>query len=457
MSPDYDSIPEVDLPVAANGRDHTIEENYARTLKRREAYAVEKDARRREILDRRAAARERMFDAMRKAAFHAGNVGLQYDALTNNFSRAVVTTRGLDVENILEDKPDAPPSDVGDPDVIDAEFTMPTDEAKPASVAPPPPVPTPVVPERPPVPEIRYADAHWHRNAAIKSGFAWFFATLVGLFVGFGLLTIVGLPYMRPTERVNLYAMLGVGVAAIFGMKLLFDTLWFEVGRRRELGQLRWPMVTGVSLLTSLLLGVEAALGGQAIVVYSIKSSFEGKGALPFWQGMLIAAAISTATLLFSASLGYQKGARSVTREDLLRARYDEDMAEYRRQVQRIEEEQARADQDKHRALEEERERIRRIAQRAEELETKRHDLDKKKLDYRAELAERAKDNYAQAEAEGPEATEPFKTFQNLPDFRAMLQWISTVTACRAEIEFCERELEHENRSTLFRNTANML
>ncbi|CAN5563561.1 hypothetical protein BH11ARM1_BH11ARM1_13460 [soil metagenome] len=326
--------------------ENPFEGRYNRVKAEARAFNAETERRKAEMNRERDELNEERKQAMMRASEHAGSLGLIYKPRLNSFNRVVIVD---DLPSLAGDRPaftevdltTEPPTIPASSEPSDAPIEPEATETVVATEPVAKPTITqnfrtlltqrPAQPEAPPRPEVpkpQETDKKWHRNASIKSAIAWIASLFVGFFVGFGLLSLTGLPYKRSGDWVNLYGFLLLGVAAIVGMKLLFDAMWHEAGRRKGLKTSEWQYSAICTLVSLAILSVEATLGGTALAYYTKKASFQNEGGLPLSLMVLLAVAVSTANLLFSAFIGYQKGLRSVTHEDIQNRIYELDVKE---------------------------------------------------------------------------------------------------------------------------------
>jgi hypothetical protein len=231
---------------------------------------------------------------MKNAATHAGNLGFVYKADTNEYIRVVSGVQEPEL-------PEPPTPLVLDREAFDAAADKIAAAEKEARAE---------MEKREEPSEGLPADGEkWYRSIP-----EWAIAVLVGTFIGYGLGKITGLPIDQQPAMLGLFLTLGAGV--IIGLKLLLHKMWEEYGRsvRRQTAS-KW--LAGLfTTLTIAFCAAEAALGANALVTYSRRVSFTAEDALSFWIALLIAGAISTPILLFSAFKGFGKGVRTLTVED---------------------------------------------------------------------------------------------------------------------------------------------
>lgn len=455
-----------------------VERRYRENRRARDQYESESELRRQEYQAKIELLLEERSRAMSLASDHAGQIGLIYHARTNSFARVIVVD-DLPALNIERPKLSAEVSlglePVGPVDETSSDGKHPEEggllvasvstaeetagmeispEPQPSgnAVVESPTVPQstpspPRVPERPRPPAPVTPDAKWERNANFKSGVVWLASIFVGLFVGFGLLSLTGLPYQRPSDRLNLIGFLTLGVAAIAGMKFLFDSMWFEAGRRRALGTSEWHYTTIISIVSGFILLVEAVLGGQALVFYTQRSSFQNEGGLPLWQMVLLAAAVSSANLLYSAFVGFQKGGRSITAEDVHRQQYEIEVAEHLENVAEIKAAHERELRDWQLQRNQEIEVQQKLHEiRLASIDDHRQAHDEKLTHWREEVT-RATTEHGEGLSERSTRTDEFESFRKLPDFQALCKFIGVVETLNLQIEELRRALTNDSIS----------
>jgi hypothetical protein len=450
-----------------------IHDEFARTKRGRSDHEIETEQRKRRSLDQISELHDERQRAMVLASSHAGNIGLIYDARNNSFSRVVIVDElppvdfdrpefeAIEAHTSESDIAALPERGGGEAIQDERPLMVIPDSERPEMPEFREPAP-PTLPERPAMPEPREISDRWERNTFWKSVIAWVASLLVGAFVGFGLLNLTGLPYRRPGDWLNLYGFIAIGIGAIAGMKLLFDAMWHEAGRRKALGISESVYTVACTAVSTIILAVEATLGGEALVYYTRRASFENKGELPLWQMIMLAVAISTANLLYSAFVGYQKGLRSVTREDMLKQQYDRDMAEYDHAVaiakehhaQRVldwKEDLKRQDLLKQKSHEQKEEGLR----HRQEIEQSLHDLRVKAVEDRKSAHDEALERWrnrvdavANAHGEGiaqrQERSDEYESYRKLPDFQALCKCIGLIGALDVRIEEIERQANNE-------------
>lgn len=271
------------------------EEEYARKKGLVNRHDEESAARKRsfeEKLERDKAERE---VCMKNAADHAGAIGLVYSASDNNYYRIV-----SDIEEV------APP------------------------VAPEPPTP-PQLPAMPRARDIVRSSAA--RSSKVMDVLGWVLSIPVGLFVGYGLASLTGLPIQR--QPIYLVVGILVGIAAIIAIKLVFDKFWKHVGREKAMNRPYLWSAALATFITLFLVFVEAWLGAQALVMYSKRVVFDQNDALSQSTALPLAIAVSTATLLLSAISGFVKGADSLSEHDEEMRDYDLQVKAHDKEVER--------------------------------------------------------------------------------------------------------------------------
>jgi hypothetical protein len=340
--------------------------------------------------------------AMKAAATHAGNIGFVYDAEKNEYMRVVSGLREPEM-------PVAPP-----PLVLDqTQFDMATARVEAA--------------EREAVAELerRLEPSEALPNAGIdkwyKSIPEWTIAIVVGTFIGYGLGKITGLPIDRQPILLGLFLALGAGV--IVGLKLLLHKMWEEYGRsvRRNTAS-KWLLAL-VTLLTGAFCAAEASLGANALVTYSKRVAFTSAEALSFGIALLIAAAISTPILLFSAFKGYGRGISMMT------------VDEERLQLDAIREDHRRVVDENLRIRQESAAKQLELLQRQWEADllAKQESHVLKMREYEAEC-KRRREIYEKEKCE-------FDHYKTAPDYEALLTYVGRVNALNVQIAETELAL----------------
>lgn len=414
--------------------------------------------------------------AMALASDHAGNIGLIYRARTNTFSRVVIVD---DLPSLAAERPRFPGADFTDsPPSSEVESERDSElsndgpgRLEPEAASPStselagegfdsngtkPSVATvdagsrpnmPELPRRPSPPMPQQVDKKWERNTNIKSGVAWLASVFVGVFVGFGLLNLTGLPWQRASDWLNLYGFLTLGVAAIAAMKLLFDAMWHEAGRRKALEHSAAFYSVTCTVVSLVILTVEATLGGTALVYYTQRASYQNQGGLPIWQMILLAVAVSSANLLFSAFVGYQKGQRSVTHEDLLRRHHEIELQEHEQLVREAKEQHERD----LKVWQEEVDRHEEIKRRLHEMkldgmQDQRAAHEESLERWRAQV-DSITTSHGEGLAERLSRLDEFESVRKLPDFQALCKCIGLIESLNLRIEELDRAATNESIS----------
>ncbi|MEO7454141.1 MAG: hypothetical protein ABIV13_05195 [Fimbriimonadales bacterium] len=345
--------------------------------------------------------REEREDAQRNAATHAGNIGFVYKAETNEHIRV---SSGIEEPEM----PDAPPPLVLDQARFDSVAKQMEATEREASVE--------LEKREQPVADLPAENDKWYRSIP-----EWTIAVLVGTFIGYGLGKITGLPIDQQPIMLGLFLTLGAGV--IIGLKLLLHKMWEEYGRsvRRQTAS-KWLLAL-FTALSAVFCVAEAALGANALVTYSRRVSFTAEDALSFWIALLVAGAISTPILLYSAFKGYGKGVRTLTIEDE-RVRMDAARAQRERII------------DESLAIRKEsaRRQIEMLEKQFEaDLTAKQESHALKMREYEAECLRRREDH----EKEKRE----YEHYKSAPDYEAMLSYIGRVGALNLQIADTEKRL----------------
>jgi hypothetical protein len=347
------------------------------------------------------ALRDEREGAMKAAATHAGNLGFVYNADTNEYVRVV---SGLKEPEMPETPPvlelDRTQFDAAAAKIEQAERDAASELEKRIQ-------PDPTLPK---------GGEKWYRSIP-----EWTIAVLVGTFIGYGLGKITGLPIDQQPIMLGLFLTLGAGV--IIGLKLLLHKMWEEYGRSvRRQSASKWllALFTG---LTTVFCAAEAALGANALVTYSRRVSFTAEDALSFWIALLIAGAISTPILLYSAFKGYGKGVRTMTAEDE-RVKLEAAEAEHRRVV----------DEQLQIRKESARKQLELLERQFEAVLTIRQETHASRMrEYEAECARR-RDDYEKEKRE-------FEHYKTAPDYEALLSYVGRVSALNAQIADAEKRL----------------
>lgn len=449
----------------------SIGDDYRDKRSRQQAYLVESESLRRQWQDKLAALQTEREQAMLRASDHAGNIGLVYRAEINWFSRVIISDEMPQLPQLPEfslsgelakrfgtEAPD--PEDAGAASEDAANDGDQTDEGaieKPESAKGlvdrlsrlvPKPRAVPAPPQRPQLPKApvpRANDSKWHRASFWKSLVSWLLSSLVGLFVGFGLLKITQINYEDPEMQFAKWLMFALGMAAILSMKLFLDVAWYEVGRRKALGALDWQFRSLMTLLSSVVIGVEAALGGQAMIQFTRSISLRG-GMHPL-VAMGLAVAVTTATLLFSATLGFQKGQRGVTQEDVETNVFRHELEQHRKTIEEMEklyDEEVARWRESTRMEREVSEKVQSIKLEALELlrDTQQQVVERWKGEVaaRVDLHNEGRENHEQRIAE-------YQAFRNLPDFQALCKYISVIEALNVRIAEMKKLMDNESIS----------
>ena len=348
------------------------------------------------------ALREEREDAMKAAATHAGNLGFVYNADTNEYVRVVSGVQEPEM-------PEAPPALVLDQSQFETAAAKIEQAERDAADE--------LEKRLQKDPNLPSSDNEkWYRTIP-----EWTIAVLVGTFIGYGLGKITGLPIDQQPILLGLFLTLGAGV--IVGLKLLLHKMWEEYGRSvRRSNPSKWLLAL-FTTLTLAFCAAEASLGANALVTYSRRVSFRAEDALSFWIALLIAAAISTPILLFSAFKGYGKGVRTMTAEDE-RVQMDEIRSEHRRVVDenlRIRKESATKQLE---MLQMQFEADMQAKQEAHALRMR---------EYEAECA-RKREDYEKERRE-------FEHYKTAPDYEALLGYVGRVNALNVQIADVEKQL----------------
>ena len=384
---------------------------------------------------------------MMRASEHAGSIGLIYQADENNFCRVVVSDSvpslperpafpGFPARNTASE--DASSSSSSETDLPDAKDDAPS-MARTDAVAR---VETPLIPrrpeapERPALPNLPDTDKTWKFYTSVKSAVGWLASVFVGLFVGYGLFRLVGGNEKRSPGE--FYVALAIGVGVIVGIKLLMDVLWGRAGRLRAQGERHGAYLGLASGISVLMLAVEAFLGGKALEIYTNKTHYGGQGGLSIWLCVLLATGISTATLLLSGVVGYQKGERSLTTEDLETRRHAEERAAHVALVNDL-----KADHERN-VAEWEAERVRLTEIQEAERQWNRDAVADAREAHTARLAQyeewvrRRMETHDEGVKNREERMKHYESLRTLPEFQELCKYISVVGSLNVRIKELE-------------------
>lgn len=320
-------------------------------------YAVETDNKLKSMQNRLDSLYQERESCMLNAADHAGNIGLVYRAESNDFYRIVNA----------DERPPLPPR-----------------------------------PERPalpdPVAHPRTMESRTNHGGSLAIEILiWALVVPVGAYIGYGLGTLAGLPMQRYPAL--LWVAIGIGMGAIAGMKALFHVLWKSQGRLKKIGEQTTAGFWGAMVLTALMCATEASLGGVALRLYSERTSFDASDALPYPTAVLLAVAVSTATLIVSAVKAYHDGQVNLSVEDQARAQYQKDVRERQEQLEHLEQRHKIAVQDWEQSV---------------AVLDARHQK-------QVEMYESDKDE--------------FSNYKKLPDYQALLKYIGRINVLTVQIE----------------------
>lgn len=460
-----------------------VEERYQSAREVQREFMRETDRIRKAFLDRIEQLRLERLKLREQASYHAGKLGLVYSADTNTFARLVVadhlpdvtppkallTSRLIYTQDSIhgnaEDIQDAEFSDVTDDEVNPPESnsadeptssksenteSLPSGQVEREAGAqlierPAPPLP----PELPTMSLTIEPHSGKSWQDIVGKSFAWLFAVLVGLFVGYGFDKLLDLSKYNFTtgdgNLIILLSLLSLGVALICGLKLLFETIWKLYGEAKRHGHASQAWFFSCVVLTTVFVIVEALVTLMAFDAYFKAVSLTGTSTVPWWVLFIMSLGVASPNLLFSAFQGYAKGIRTHSQAELDRKLNQIQMERY---------EAERAYQDK--AYEEELARWREIrssrdelqkaeAERQEELRRLQHQLevDRIQREQEVQLAWRQHQlaifQRRGELAEGSitlldERREKMETFRNEPDFQALNQCISMINSITQEM-----------------------
>jgi hypothetical protein len=306
-------------------------------------------------------------ESMHAASTHAGKLGLVYRAETNDYIRM---TSGAEV-------PVASPRPV------------------------PPPVPA--APQPPQVKPLGARSKSWWTKT--MDALHWLLAVPVGAFIGYGLGKLAGLITVR--EPYWFWLAIVIGVSLIVGLKLLLGRLWYGFGHKKSMDRLTWYDVPIGLLATFTLIGLEAWLGGQALVLYSRQNAMNSGEELGFFIAFPMAIAISVGVLLYSAVKGYHDGQAGLSEAELEERAHQRAEKIHQAEVERIDR-QHQAD----------------LASWNEEV---------RRLEAANEAAQR------QYEAE----KEEFEAVRKLPEYQALLGYIGRISTLNILIEDTKKDLDN--------------
>lgn len=313
----------------------------------------------------------------------------------------------------------------------------------------------PDLPQMPSPPAPPKPDEKWKLYSNIKSAVAWAGSLAVGAFVGFGLKSFIGASIEPPLDKTFVCVMLGMAV--ILGLKLVMDLIGYETGAAQARKTLTPLFTVFVFLISVSLVGAEAVLGGQSLLTLSsrLNMGVETANELKPWQAYLITICISTATLLFSGFTGYQKGLRSLTTDDAAREAHEHARQLYDRECARIEQEHERDLQEWQDRKTEYDQIAKARRDRVQELEQEAHiqKLERMRTTHESRMAlvkqirensDRELGDHVEGVEKGDERRTEFASMRKLPDFQAMLKYMSLVDACSLRIEELEKRLTGE-------------
>ncbi|MCX6340781.1 MAG: hypothetical protein NTU72_00195 [Fimbriimonadales bacterium] len=458
-----------------------IESEYANKTSRRIEFDMYTENLRQEYRVQIRELTEERHKAMVSAANHAGNIGLVYHPRTNSFARVVISDDLPPLSDLLDlnlDEKDEESQETETPNELPQELKVqPTEDSVDAPVAPPEvsltdvkPVENgkrtkPVKPEKPQRPLQPMLGSQVKKRDWSLDGltiFSFLISIFVGLFVGNSLFSILGQSKKTDDGRVVYLFCLAAGVGAIWSLKLLFGRVWYQVGRRRALQESQWHTSLWPFTVTAFLCSCEAVLGSFAIRQFSEKTTIEAKDVISYPIAILIAITISTATLLLSVYLGIQKGERSIQDEDLAQRNYFEEC----KRIDKEYEEQKRdyslelEEYNKQIILDEDRERessqAKQVLHQAKqqqklELMGRHHQAQIAAIDSWMDRNAKANESHASGVQERSQRVEEYESLQKLPDYQALLKYISIVEALSLRIEEFERQNTNEQISRGYR------
>ncbi|MGI8924462.1 MAG: hypothetical protein ACR2HJ_10565 [Fimbriimonadales bacterium] len=335
-------------------------------------------------------------NCMKAAATHAGNLGMVYRADTNEYVRM---RSGVPLPEMPE-----PPATLPDDDAAIGKALAAVDQVERDALEDLDKQAAANGFETPP------ENTKWYR--AIPE---WLIGAVVGVFIGYGLGKITGLPVDQQPVLLGVFLVLGAGV--IIGLKLFLHKIWEEYARAKRREASSPGMLIFYTALTAIFCLAEASLGGYAIVTYSKRVAFRQEDAVPYWMALLIAIAISTPILLYSAFKGHGQGIRSLTLED---ERLRVEALNAKRQ--RITDERLRTQRE--------------AAQRRAALVEENYRSDQqRRLEARNKAAQEHDAECARRREECDKEREQFEYYKTAPDFEALLGYIGRISALNIRIE----------------------
>lgn len=291
---------------------------------------------------------------------------------------------------------------------------------------------------------------------------AWVLPLFPALFAGIGLGMLAGLIRNVRKPDHSFWVPIFLGVAVIYGIKLLFHVIWRPIGVRVALGEFKgygWVFASAV-VITVLFLVLEALLGANALVQYSLRATVREEDRTMFAMAFPIAIAVTSPILLSAAFIGFREGREKVTadqkRQALLEAEQRQalELAERRQRAQELE--LLRRRELEVRAIEEEAkdQQVRReleakrlaheadLARREHELRLKWEEEDRVRQralqdEHREELARKEADRLRRRDAERSE----LDSFRKHPDYVSLMQSLGRINVLRIEIERLRKEV----------------
>lgn len=507
------------------GNERDIEEIYRDKQAKRSRHEQRTEEYRNEVSNEIASLRAERLRLRNLASCHAGNLGLVYDVKTNQFFRVIISdllpvdshsifesslktlseladSIGKFEDHLVSEFKGNPPSEVefevGEGmqdsnelsrlslirDDVDTPAQLPGDAIQlgdvkiaKSDVQVGQYVGRPIKPEIPDKPaRIASTDTVKHTLvSAILACIPWLIAACVGCFVGYGLMMVAGFLNRKSPPSITLVGM-GLGIAVIFGLKILLEKVWFECTRDQELGvhnrftRTMWTVASAILILS------ESYLGARAIVKYSEAVSFSSSEIIPLWGAMLMACTISSASLIYSAVHGASKAKRSIGRSEIEQLNYNERI---KTEALRLEQQHKQYEEDlqiwketefANRKLEElRRGEIIDEFTRKRELESAIHSQRMAIIEKQGELvtqhhqrsldaSDQVGDLTATAILEKEKRLKEFEHFRLEPDFQALCQCIALIDICSAEIEERRQNMTNETiRRGYLRSNAELL
>lgn len=282
------------LNGSLNGAIHP-EAYYQERRGERQSFRAETDTKAAEMQLRLDDLRDELRKTRELCCDHAGQIGLVYDASTDEVRKPAMPFEPID-----------PPKREATPRTV-----MPAFDPKAYGVAPRPP---------------RAPRGWWYQKFWIQAfdWLAWLAILPLGSFLGFSVGMMAGFPVdVRPAWGVAA-AVFGVFLLAV--MKVAVYEIALIAGRKSVESARRGPLVVGWAIVALFMLA-EATLATRAILHYTATQSLSGTSEIPWFVAALAALCFSTPILLTSAYRGHREGTASddveARHHDALRAYHD--------------------------------------------------------------------------------------------------------------------------------------